>query len=90
MKGRGLAIILGAKKPMDDDEEEAPPSSKREQEGASAELEPLLKAQWDCMKRGDFKKAAKIEAEIHRICDSYMDDDEGEEVGEDDKDEEKY
>lgn len=87
MKGRGLAIILGSKKPMDDDEEEAPSSSKHGQDDASAELEPLLKAQWDCMKRGDFKKAAKIEVEIHHICGSYMD---GEESDEDGMDEEKY
>ncbi len=88
MKGRGLAIILGSKKPMDDDEEDAPSSSK--QGGSSAEVETLLKAQWDCMKRGDFKKAAKIEAEIHHACTSSMDDEEGEDISEDDKDEEKY
>lgn len=88
MKGRGLAIILGSKKPMDDVEEETPPSSM--QGDASAEIETLLKAQWDCMKRGDFKKAAKIEAEIHHACMSAMDDEEGEDISEDGKDEEKY
>jgi len=89
MKGKGLAIILSGKKPMDDDEEEAPPSSKRESAGASEELIPMLKAQWAALQSGDFKKAAKLQAEMHRVCDSYMDDEEGEEH-EEDEDEEKY
>lgn len=89
MKGKGLAIILAGKKPaMDEDEEEAPPSSKREAADASQELIPMMKAQWAALQAGDFKKAAKLEAEMHRVCDSYMEDEEDE--GEEDEDEEKY